>query len=70
MIVDIPTDLAQSVAFAIRHLADHYRSDIGHSPDGIASLRRAAERMDLIANGIDDRLTSIQADQASARTAP
>jgi hypothetical protein len=50
--IDIPLDLAESVAEAIYARAWVYRSDKGHSPDDIAQLCEVADRMDALAEEI------------------
>lgn len=55
MRVRIPYDLAESVANAIRHTATIYRNDKGHCTDGIAALNRDADRLDKIAEEIEER---------------
>lgn len=47
--VAIPADLIEDVASAIDRRADWYRSDTGHSADGVAVLQRDADRLDDIA---------------------
>lgn len=60
VMVAIPIDLAQSVALAISRSADMYRRDTGHSPDGIASLNRDADRLDQIADSIERELVECE----------
>jgi hypothetical protein len=64
--IDIPLDLAESVAAAIYDHADMYRRDKGHSPEDIALLCADADRMDAIAEELGARSGRMEADRRSA----
>lgn len=70
MKVDIPYDLAESVAGALYRLVDHYRKDTGHSSDGIAALNSDADRLETIAEDLEERVASMTADRYSAKDRP
>lgn len=59
--IEVPLDLADSIAVAIYSQADMYRRDGGHSREGIASLHKDAERLDTIAEDIGMRAAAINA---------
>lgn len=64
--IDIPLDLAESVAAAIYSHADMYRRDKGHSPEDIVLICADADRMDEIAEKLGERAGRIEADLRSA----
>jgi hypothetical protein len=64
--IDIPLDLAGSVAAAIYSHADMYRRDKGHSPEDIALICADADRMEVIAEELDTRAGRMEDDRRSA----
>lgn len=68
--IDIPLDLADSVAGAIYSQADMYRRDKGHSPEDIALLCADADRLDTIAEELGMRAGKMKADRRSAELGP
>jgi hypothetical protein len=64
--IDIPLDLAESVAASIYSHADMYRCDKGHSAEDIALLCADADRMDAIAEELGTCAGRMEADRRSA----
>lgn len=67
MKVDIPYDLVSSVVHAIQRMAEVYRNDKGHDDEDIIALHRDADRLDEIAEELEERHRSMTADRASAQ---
>jgi len=66
--IDIPLDLAESIAGAIYAHADFYRRDTAHvDPEDAVALRESADRMDAIAEEIGTRAGRMEADLRSAK---
>lgn len=65
MKIEVPYDLSEYVAQALRHQVDWMRKDVRHAPDAVAALNRDADRLEQIADDIDE-----MRGQDTARIAP
>lgn len=55
MTIDIPLDDADAVLTALRSQATWYRNDLGHAPEDVIKLRALADRLDSLADELDDK---------------
>lgn len=54
----VSPDLVDDVASALRSLATHYRSDTSHDAISIAELRASADRLDDLADKLEDAINA------------